>query len=284
MAGARPERELVPLASGLDLELVRREGDGWTLLSARLELDADAPIDRVASETYDALTTRLVRGSACSPVRFWNFIPAIHKPAGDGLDRYRGFNIGRHEALMRWYGSEEAFTRLLPTATGVGHDGRELAVHCLASDQAPAGVENPRQHPAYRYSRRYGPVAPSFARASIVLGPGGRRELIVGGTSSVRGEESVHVGDVRRQLDETLANLRRLIEHAAGGEGEALSRLESVRVYCAREADLVGLADVVRAAFPHDPEIEYLRADICREELLVEIEGVASLDGVGAEG
>ena len=59
--------------------------------------------------------------------------------------------------------------------------------------------------PSYRYSRRFGPRPPCFARATVLhLGAAGDAPLVlVGGTASIRGEDSVHVGNVRGQVLET---------------------------------------------------------------------------------
>src|SRR5690606_37752412 len=96
-------------------------------------------------------------------------------------------------------------------------------------------VENPRQRPAYRYSQRYGPASPSFARATeLTLGRRGRRALLVGGTAAVRGEDSVHEGDLDGQFEETVANLRALLVAADTEQPPAadpLQRFTSVRVY-----------------------------------------------------
>jgi len=289
--------ETLRLWTGHEMVITYREAREWSLLTAQVDLNGGsgrAEIDRVASDMYREVTSRVATGGdrVRSPVRFWNFIPDIHAPERDGLDLYRAFNIGRHAAMMDWYGSEEAFAQLLPTATGVGHDGCELVVHCLSSVGAQMGVENPRQQPAYCYSQRFGPVPPSFARATVVQMSDCGRKLFVGGTSSVLGEESVHVGDVVAQLEETLTNLRALISHAFDVAtlnlspigADPLTRLECLRVYYVRPSDLTALAQHLGEVLVDTDHIEYVRADICRVELLVEIEGVVPLDRPHASG
>ena len=76
------------------------------------------------------------------------------------------FNGGRFAACEHWHGSPNDFDHTLASASGVGVLGRALAIHCLAADDAGEPVENPRQVPAYKYSRRYGPRPPCFARAT----------------------------------------------------------------------------------------------------------------------
>lgn len=268
--------------AGRELIVTHRASGAWSLLSAQLDLDRpDAPeLGHVAAWMYDIILSRL---GPRSPVRFWNFIPSILAEAGDGLDRYRAFNIGRHEALARAIGSQ-AFARALPTATGIGHDDSTLVVHCLAWRGEHVVIENPRQRPAYQYSERFGPASPSFARGTMIQRDGAR-ELIIGGTASVLGEESVHLEDIEAQLEETLANLISLIEHASGGANgvDPLSRLRSVRVYYVRPGDRACIESRLSQVLPEHAKVEFLRAVICRPELLVEIEGLALIEA-GAGG
>jgi enamine deaminase RidA (YjgF/YER057c/UK114 family) len=211
------------------------------------------------------------------PVRFWNFVPDPGEPMGDGLDRYMVFNAGRFNGYAQWLCASNEFGRLLPTASAVGIVSDDLVIYCLASDTRGTPVENPRQKPAYKYSRRYGPMPPCFSRATIA-NVNGQRRLLVGGTASIVGEDSMHVGDVDAQLDETLNNLEALIDAAAPSDaGTALRRLLDLRVYVARQEDAPAIRAVLAARCPRAARIELTIARVCRPELLVEIEGVAEI-------
>src|SRR5260370_11465816 len=136
------------------------------------------------------------------PVRFGNYLPAIPEPMDAQRDRYMVFNSGRFAALSEWFGGPDHLPSRLPAASGVGHYGQDLIVHCLAFDRPGQAVENPRQIPAFRYSARYGPLPPCFARATIVTDPiDANPVLLVAGTASIRGEQSVHQGDLPGQMD-----------------------------------------------------------------------------------
>jgi chorismate lyase/3-hydroxybenzoate synthase len=215
------------------------------------------------------------------PIRFWNFVPDPAEPMGDGLDRYMVFNAGRFAGYAEWLCASNEFGRLLPTASAVGVISDDLVVYCLASDTRGTPVENPRQKPAYKYSRRYGPTPPSFSRATIALVNGSRR-LLVGGTASIVGEDSVHDGDVDGQLEETLRNLEALIDAARGGgaagERAALEQLLELRVYVARVEDAAAIRTALAARCPRATRIELAIARVCRPELLVEIAGVAEIE------
>lgn len=254
--------------------------------------DADQ-LEAISGEIYQRIGRLLAQHESFAPVRFWNHIPGIGEDISPGLDRYRAFNKGRKAALSQWIG-ESAFEQRLPAATGVGHEGDDLVVHCLACAAEGQPLENPRQRPAYRYSARYGPASPSFARATrLTLGRRARQTLLVGGTAAVRGEDTVHVNDLGAQFDETIENLRALLAAAGACDGAAepvlapagalrpgagsLDRFTSVRIYYRRAEDEAQVAGLTLAAFPGARVIELMRADICRPELLVEIEGQAAL-------
>jgi enamine deaminase RidA (YjgF/YER057c/UK114 family) len=213
------------------------------------------------------------------PIRFWNFVPDPGEPMGDGLDRYMVFNAGRFNGYAQWLCASNEFGRLLPTASAVGIIGDDLVVYCLASDTRGTPVENPRQKPAYKYSQRYGPMPPCFSRATIAIVRGQRR-LLVGGTASIVGEDSMHVENVDAQLEETLKNLGALIDAAAErpDSGTALSRLLELRVYVARQEDAPAIRAALAARCPRASRIELTIARVCRPELLVEIEGVAEIE------
>jgi hypothetical protein len=263
------------------------EGSGFALTTGLIHDAArlgSLDLQRAVCALYLDVAARLDELKARHAVRFWNFIPGIHARMGvrDGgiLDRYMVFNAGRYAAYVRWHGQRDVGGQAA-TATGIGHSGADLVVHCLSSDKAGEPIENPRQVPAYRYSRRRGPMPPCFARATLI-GRAQSRELLVGGTASVLGEQSVHLGDVKAQALETFANMAALV----GGNGTtksrwaALARYRTLRVYTVLGSDAAPVRELVAEHFPAVEALECVRADVCRRTLLVEIEGTAEGAGV----
>jgi chorismate lyase/3-hydroxybenzoate synthase len=242
---------------------------------------APAEFEACTRSAYATIARRLRDAAAPHAVRFWNYIPDIHRQCGGGgsgggqIDRYMCFNAGRFAACSDWFGGPDSFERMLATGSGVGHAGPDLVIHALATGRPGTAVENPRQVPAYRYSARFGPRPPCFARATVIRPDGAAPLLLVGGTASIRGEESVHVGDLRAQTLETFENLASLVRSACGGAG-GLERFGELRVYHSRGSDRDAIDALVRPAFPGVRAVEYVRADLCRRELAVEIEGVAA--------
>lgn len=275
---------LSPTAQGISLEVTR--GGGFCFASVRVrnarELDR-ASLRAATAFAYRRIEAELRVRSAPHPVRLWNHIPGIHEPMGEEQDRYMVFNAGRYEALSAWFGRDTFDTRVA-TASGVGHDGQDLVIHCLAADRAGRAVDNPRQVRPYDYSSKFGPLPPCFARATVLERDGGAPLLLVGGTASIVGEESVHLGDLERQTDETLTNLAVLVRAAtgqdsgAGDRAEALARYREVRVYFPHPPHRETLQVLLAEAFPGVAAIEWVRADLCRPELLVEIEGISGVD------
>jgi len=206
-------------------------------------------------------------------IRLWNFIPGIHDAMDDGCDRYMTFNAGRFTAMRGWFGSDADLRANVPAASGVGHDGAELAIYALAMAEPGLAVDNPQQTPALRYSKTYGPVPPCFARATRVQAP--RPALFIAGTAAIRGERTEFENDLGRQWALTLDNLRTVIASGwSGAPKDPLHALATVRVYVPDPATQEVMHAYARESFAASTEVEWVRADLCRRDLLVEIEGV----------
>jgi chorismate lyase / 3-hydroxybenzoate synthase len=240
-------------------------------------------------DAYAAVLGELLR-AGYHPLRFWNFIPGINEAIEPGLSRYMAFNAARHAGYRAMYAAAGALPAAIATASGVGAPGDAFEVYGVGTRRRALAVENPRQVPAYEYSPKYGPLPPCFARAMLTRSPSPL--LVIGGTASVRGEESMHVHSLSRQLDETLLNLETLIGVACTISGRrrlqrnALGALVSVRAYVVDEGTGAGVRDALAHACGLPArEIDVHVTELCRPDLLVEIEGVAALDRVaGGEG
>jgi hypothetical protein len=251
------------------------EAEGFKLWDAGGLLVGHAAM-RIAPAGVEAAASELYRRmfGACAGrhlYRVWNYVPAINDVT-NGLENYRAFCRGRSLAFERELGA--GFERELSSASAVGAEGGELHAIFAAGTEAGRHVENPEQVPAYRYPAEHGPRAPSFARATVV-NAGGREIVFLSGTAAIKGHESVGRGDLARQLACTLDNLR-LISRAAG-MGDRLRRGDAgerhFKVYLRNAADLAAArAMLERELFEPGDRISYLRAEVCRAELLVEIE------------
>ncbi len=204
-------------------------------------------------------------------LRIWNYFPQINA-IENGIERYRSFNVGRHDAFIaagRVVGEENA-----PAASVLGTQSGPLIIYFLSGKQAGQPVENPRQTSPYNYPHLFGPRSPAFSRA-MLLKLDQRQYFFISGTASIVGHETVHGGNVTKQTHETLANIRTLLQQASefGYDPFVPSRL-LLKVYLRHPADLPLVRDKVEAEFGAQHQAVYLQADICRADLLLEIEGV----------
>lgn len=251
---------------------------GWITLS---ELTCRPPagvgvFQHISHEAYTALFEVLAQTGFTQLLRCWNYLPRINVDGG-GLERYRQFNIGRQDAFIA---ARRAWLEGSPSACALGSSEGELIVYFLAGREAALTIENPRQTSAYRYPQHYGPRAPTFSRASL-LRLADEEVLFISGTASIVGHESRHPGDVREQVRETLRNLDTVVAEANRHArlGCFATRELFMKVYVRHEADLSVVEDELRATLGEDLQICFLLADVCRIELLVEIEAFGFLGG-----
>ncbi len=255
-------------------------GNGFGLVSARLAHARDlgrVELGERVYRMYRQISQIVSGGQTPHPVRFWNHICHIHEQMGEAMDRYMAFNVGRFRAFEDWFGGSANFDRCVATASGVGCLGEDIVIHVLCCDREGIAISNPRQVQPFRYSLRYGPRPPCFARATALPQGDGRAMLLVGGTASIRGEESLHLGDLDGQLQETLENVATLVSNAGRvlGREATLANFTDLRIYLVDPTNAAKIEAACRHAMPNVQDIQTQRADICRRELLVEIEGRA---------
>ena len=102
----------------------------------------------------------------------------------------------------------------------------------------------------------------------------------ISGTASIVDSESMHAGDIEKQTEQTLDNIERLIgaqNFAAHGYpqfGATFQDLAKARVYVKRASDYERCRAICERRLGSVPVL-FEVADVCRPELLVEIEAVA---------
>jgi chorismate lyase/3-hydroxybenzoate synthase len=202
--------------------------------------------------------------------RMWNFVSDINTGIGD-TERYRQFCLGRAQAFAAF--STDPLTSGFPAASAVGKrdSPRTLQVCWIASRHRASVVENPRQVSAFDYPRQYGPASPSFSRATVSP----ERLLLVSGTASIVGHESKHQGDLAAQIDETFRNLDALASDATDKrliDALPFGRTTLVKAYLKDAGAASWVKDEIKRRLGPDGSPMILAADICRSELLIEIE------------
>jgi chorismate lyase / 3-hydroxybenzoate synthase len=267
-----------PVRSGRDGALVYAEDGEYLFCAARI---SELPVYRDAvHRLYSSAFALITRLGYERIFRMWNLVGRITAANAEGMENYRDFVIGRARAFEEWAGRFDT----MPAATGIGALSGGIDIYFLATRTGDVvHIENPRQTPAHQYPNQYGPKSPSFARATY-LRPADEhasRSLFVSGTASIVGDETVSVGDIKGQCDVTIANLEALVgranlENHGVDDGFALTDLDAVKVYVRDAEDLPVVAERCGQAFADQAQISYLNADICRPDLLVEIEGICT--------
>lgn len=245
--------------------------DEAAFASPEAAADGKTPLQRAAESAYTAIFALMDELRFPHVLRFWNYISDINAEC-HGLERYRQFNMGRQDGFIR-RGRQTAGS-VVPAASAVGCDAGPLTVYFLAGRGAkPIAIENPRQVSAYHYPAQYGPRAPTFSRASVAR-IGDADVLLISGTASIVGHQSVHVGDVLGQVRETVENLKAIVHQANLAAPQAQFVLEDLcfKAYVRNASDVTVIDGELRQRLGASARILYLRADICRQDLLVEIE------------
>ncbi|MDB5829992.1 MAG: endoribonuclease protein [Variovorax sp.] len=288
-----------------------RSDGNWLLgaidLSETTDKAADEGLSDLSHHAYSDLFKALDEAGTPHLLRIWNYLPRINGfndsddsaagnntgdtggSGGTGLERYRQFNFGRQQAFID--ADRPAFDGA-PAACALGIRQGALSIRFLAGRKAPVPVENPRQVSAYRYPPTYGPRAPTFSRAALAEMGGGDVALFISGTASIIGHETVHGGDVREQTRETLRNLAAVVDAANKAAGDLEAPYDAARftvpaldcvIYVRHIADVAAIREIIDevlgAGSHFATHAVVLEADICRSDLLVEIEAHAVASG-----
>jgi enamine deaminase RidA (YjgF/YER057c/UK114 family) len=205
-------------------------------------------------------------------LRQWNYIEGVLEGGGEERRGYQVFNDVRSIA----YGPSR-FPAGYPAATGIGQAAGGVILAFIALSAPPdvriAPLTNPKQVDAHRYSEevlvgsplgeKAARASPKFERGKLVAS-GAEQVVFVSGTAAIQGERSVDPGDVAAQTRTSIENVALLRPGA---------RLVQLRVYVKRPEDVPVVRGICEEAYGSVPSL-YVRADVCREELLVEIEGM----------
>jgi len=200
------------------------------------------------------------------PIRFWNYLSAINSGLGDA-ENYKIFCTGRLKAFRSQTVSDQAF----PSASAVGHLTKGIAICAIISKHAGTHFSNSLQVEAYQYPRQYGCSSPSFARATRAgfnsKNADSQHMFFISGTASILGHETVYKDDLIGQLETTRSNIGHLLEKA----GKSVSSLKTMKIYVRHESDLTVTKEKLATDFPNVDKL-FVQADICRDDLLIEIE------------
>ncbi|MFW5773294.1 MAG: hypothetical protein ACOCWD_01305 [Tangfeifania sp.] len=218
-----------------------------------------------------------------SILRQWNYLENILGFDSD-KQRYQEFNNVR-SGFYAGYFNETGF----PAATGIGMNRGGVMIEFLAlnSDEARTmPLDNPEQIAAHGYSENVlvggntcTKTTPKFERARY-LEMFGKKLIFISGTASIRGEKTVGTGDAEKQTIVTIENIQRLyspevLAQLPGNIGQP--KYGHARVYVKNRKDFGIIRKTFKRYYGNLPVV-YIIADICRDDLLVEIEGKVVLE------
>ncbi|MGA2253606.1 MAG: dioxygenase [Thermoguttaceae bacterium] len=273
-----------------ELVIARHNGIAWVHCTKTVPQGRNRPVYDGSRDVLEAVCRTLgsVKVRFDQVIRTWFYLGGIVENDGP-LQRYKELNRARSDFFQDIHflnGRAPAghSGRVYPSSTGIGTSGRGIILSAIAlvsdrSDIQAVPLENPRQTAAYDYATSYSPHSPKFSRA-MVLSCGTYTTIFISGTASITHSQTRHPGDPVKQTEETLDNIAALIaeenlaRHRLPGLGTTLASLGFARVYIKRPDDYTAVRATCEKRLGMLPTI-YAIADICRPELLVEIEGVA---------
>jgi enamine deaminase RidA (YjgF/YER057c/UK114 family) len=232
---------------------------------------------KAASEAFDLM--RLVLETEDmnldNVVRQWNYIGDITSVTERG-ENYHNFNSVRSRNYAA-YRTQQIF----PAATGIGikHGGGSLDFFAVkgGDELRTFPVNNPGQVRPYQYGQVVlkGVQCPQFERA-MAVSYGNEYTLFISGTASILGQDTIGIDDIEKQTIVTIENIMRLVDtnNKNGSFGTTSFDTENLillRVYVKRQSDFEKVKQICRSYFKGAPSI-FIEADVCRENLLVEIE------------
>ena len=285
--------EIYTLEGGADIQIKEQNGVCYGLIESADEKmlfvegipapDFSESVHQQSREVFSKLDNLLTsHGFAVDDiVRQWNYIGSIVS-CRNGKQNYQEFN----DARTRYY-AKGAWANGYPAATGIGAVGDCIIVGGIAfkkgDDKGVYAIDNPLQVAAHIYSKRVlidddhdaMKSTPKFERAKLIETARGVC-CFVSGTAAIRGEESVDAHSAMLQTIKTIENIEYLVSKdnlvRFGCKPYDLKCVQ-LQVFIKHKEDYEAVRSVVEEAYPQ-VSVLYTIADVCREELLVEIEGI----------
>lgn len=294
LQGAKPNEITIKRNEIASWSLFQR--DGLKLIfAADLSLDMEtADILNHSMDSFAKVQNILIEeGMNFSDIiRQWNYIEQITEKIGlDGKmsQHYQIFN----DVRSKYYQLAD-FVNGYPAATGIGMDFGGISIDFIAAksenQNSVIGIKSPVQVDAYHYTEAvlkencamndFCRTTPKFERAKLFL-TSEIKWIFISGTAAILGQDSADQNSVDYQTEMTIQNIKQLVSvknlqrHGINTTQEPT--INYLRVYVKFKNDIPAVKQICNRYFEGIP-IAYVVADICRPELLVEIEGQAILN------
>jgi len=211
--------------------------------------------------------------------RQWNYIEGIISHREDHQN-YQVFNDARSHFYQDHFRGNG-----YPAATGIGMKAGGILVDYIAirgDNVTNIPIDNPVQIPAHKYHQDClmglptGDIktTPKFERGRYVS-LNGEEIVFVSGTAAITGEKTANPGDVEEQTRLTIDNIDRLVSKDNLTKNTAIPwdlKFNYLRIYIKERNDFKKVREICEKRYGHVPMV-WLQANICRDDLTVEIEG-----------
>lgn len=249
----------------------------WKVVSATIPDGVDDSYQKMQEALHNIESQLSKHGFTYQDViRTWIYVGGITH-FSNGVENYEAINLSRKNYYDRIFGAK-TLTKY-PASTGIGMDNRDIVITVLAYRKRPfeevSAVENMAQTAAWNYPSHLAKISPTFSRAYRIDTPSGTLSLI-SGTASIIGAETVHIGDVQAQVGVTIDNLERVIASSIRQSDiiDPLSTVIQYVCYIKNPGDFEKVRQICNSRLPLSANRLFVKADVCRDNLLVEIEAV----------
>ena len=249
------------------------QNEQYLIASVPLSLIDNLPVDQATEKAYSLLFEQMNSWGYPHLIRTWNFFPNITDEEYAGFNSYQLFCSGRAHA----YKNQRPQITSYPAATVIGTQQPGVHIFFIAAKQAGAGIENPHQVSAFNYPQTYSQDPPLFSRA-LLHKNNSQQILFVSGTASILGHSTQYSGDINRQTEVCLSNIEHLLSTAIC-ENQfpkiSLPEFNQFKVYVKNPDDLNTVKTHLHQLLGPGAPLYFLQGDMCRTDLLVEIEALA---------
>ena len=247
--------------------------DQYLLASVPVTLLENLAIDQATEKAYSMIFQLLQEWGYPYLIRTWNFFADITQDGYAGVNNYQLFCTGRARA----YQQHNIPTQSYPAATVIGTHDENLYIYFIAAKSPGIGIENTKQVSAFEYPSTYSEDPPLFSRAMLHRNHH-QQILFISGTASITGHNTQHEGDINSQAEVCLDNIQHLLNTAIQEHqftNIRLSDFTQFKIYIKHAEHLNSVKTHLQHQLGNHASIIYLQGDMCRSDLLVEIEALS---------
>lgn len=271
--------------------VLNSSGGKYLFCSGISSSNLNSGIFEQSKEVFDNISKILFKENMdfSNIIRQWNYIENI---TGFDTKNKMAQNYQIFNNVRSYFYKKNNFINGYPSATGIGMNSGGVVIDFIASEFSKSievkPISSPIQYDAHKYSKEVlvgetgkngsDIATPKFERAKFVQSDK-KAMVFVSGTAAIDGQNTIKNSDVVSQTLNTINNIRKLISKKNLIEFKIFfesSSFTNFRVYIKNRGDFNVVKDIFEREF-NSVDILYLISDICRENLLVEIEGILNI-------